>query len=53
MPIGTPPVHFIAAAPTMTWGPYVVPPGAVEGVTFEWVSGALARVSRVTRVLVQ
>lgn len=52
-PIGTPPVHFIAAAPTMTWGPYAVPPGVVEGVTFEWANGALARVSRVTRVLVQ
>jgi hypothetical protein len=52
-PLGTPLFHFTASAPDATWGPYPVSPITLDALCFEFTGGAIAAVSRVTRVMIQ
>jgi hypothetical protein len=54
MPLGSPPFHFVAATPTMTFGPFPAPPGlVVEAVSFDFTGGLLGCVSPVRTITVQ
>jgi hypothetical protein len=48
LPVGTPPFHYLAAAPSQSFGPYGVPPGLyVEGIAIGVTGGVLQALSAV------
>ena len=48
LPLGTPPFHYLAAAPSQSFGPYGVPPGLyVEGLAIGVTGGVLQALSPV------
>lgn len=55
VPLGTPPFHAVAPAPSVTWGPFQLPPFTVDAVLAEYdvTTGTLGRVSSASRVVVQ
>jgi hypothetical protein len=54
LPVGSPPFHFIATAPSQTFGPFQGAPGTiVDGVCFDFTGGALGCVSPVRRLAIQ
>ncbi len=53
-PLGTVPFHFAAAASTVSFGPYLLPPGLVtDAVSFDFTSTTLHCYSTVQRLTVQ
>lgn len=50
-PLGTPPWHFSAAAATLSWGSWSMPPGTViEALCFDATNPQVLRISGVTRL---
>jgi hypothetical protein len=44
LPIGATPVHFVAPSSTAQFGPFTVPPMAVDAVCFDWTGGVLGSI---------